>query len=59
MTDLEHIKETPDQNIVKHASGWRIADKALIADKNQATKLAEYLARQKLRNAVDGKGSQP
>lgn len=60
MSDLEKNKETPLQNVVKHAQGWRSADKAMIADKNSATKLAEYQARQKLRVAVDAaKAGQP
>ena len=49
----EKIKETPEQNVLKHAQGWRIADRAMINDKNSDTRFAEYQARKKLRTSVD------
>jgi hypothetical protein len=53
MPDQEHNKATPGEKVVHQAKVWRDRDKAAIANRCDDTKRAEYLARQRLREAVD------
>lgn len=53
MKDQEDIRATPAEKVVHRAKAWRDRDKAVTANRCDATRRAEYFARQQLREAVD------
>ena len=57
MHDEQNRKATPEEKIAHQARQWRACDKAAIGAPGNETKLAEYHARQKLREVVDTVGS--
>jgi hypothetical protein len=53
MPDQDHSEATAGEKVVHQATVWRDRDKEAIANRCEDTKRAEYLARQRLREAVD------
>jgi|GEM_PF-2213156 len=53
MPPQENRMATPDEKVVHQVEVWRDRDKEAIANPCDATKRAEYRARQQLREAAD------
>ena len=53
MPEQEHSQATPAEKVAHQAKAWRDRDKEAIANRCDDTRRAEYLARQRLREAVD------
>lgn len=60
MAQQQSNKGTPDQRIASTAKVWRQRDLVAVADKKDHSKqIAEYRARQQLRDVIDQAGSEP
>lgn len=53
MADQENVRATPDEKVVHRAKVWRDRDREATANRCDATRRAEYHARQQLREVVD------